>query len=184
MGQSGNLGLNGRNARESWRGRDGPGRREQRSSGGASAAGAQGTLRRALQLLGICTAVLMPPPPTRRGIETRPPAPAAYSARRNASLLSPGSLLVNRRRIGEVPPRGQPAPHARGAHAPAGRPWPDTPRPPRLRLTAPPPPSWLPLPAGAPVRSRQRSSSGPPRPLEGSAVLASPARRPAFPGAA
>lgn len=68
-------------------------------------------------------------PRTCREVESRPPAPAAYSTRRNASLRSAGSLLVNRRRVGGGTAWRPAARHARGAHAPAGCPGPGTPRP-------------------------------------------------------
>lgn len=58
----------------------------------------------------------------------------------------------------QTPGRGRcrPASHARGAHAPAGRPGPDSPRPPPpRRAPAPPPHPPLPLPAGAPLRLPQ-----------------------------
>lgn len=67
LGQSGNLGLNGRNAREL----AGPGR--------PRAKGAGPWRRRALQRSGTCTAVLIPLPPTRRGFETRSPARCLFS---------------------------------------------------------------------------------------------------------
>lgn len=66
---------------------------------------------------------LIPLPPTRKGLETRPPAQAAYSARRNASLPSGGSLLVNRRRVGEGTAPLPACPARARRTRPRGAPW-------------------------------------------------------------
>lgn len=78
LGQSGNLGLNGRNAREL----AGPVRPGAKGAGPwrrRGGCGGSGHRRRALQRSGTCTAVLIPLPPTRRGFETRPPARCLFS---------------------------------------------------------------------------------------------------------
>lgn len=97
------------------------GQGKQRSGEGAVVVGARGICGGAFPPWGTCTAVPIPQPWTCGGVETRQPAPAAYSTRRNASLRSAGSVLVNRRRVGggtawrlACPSRVQRA-HPRGA---------------------------------------------------------------------
>lgn len=147
------------------------GRGEQCLSGGAVAAGAKGTCGRALWLWGICAAVMTLP------LRTKPASPAAYSARRNAWLPSAGSMLVNTpglRRCRPAPSR----PSTRAARTPPRGALGQARRDRRDCVSPPPHPlhpalSSLPLPAGARVRLRHRSSCRPPRPKEGSAVWAS-----------